>query len=148
MNLLWWNSKSDTCIQQNYTCVAIFMAPGESLFITDLSSQELQSSCSRASRDFLQSRHILLMDQCSVTVKPLTTDRPWHLGHKTAFVTRALSCISPFPRIADPSASSLLLWLPQRARVVQFYCVGLPLQSLFVELLHDPSSSQKPSSGL
>lgn len=80
------------------------------------------------------------MSQCT----PLTTDRPWHLGHKMTFVTPALSCISLPSEITDPSASSL----PQRMQEVQFYYVALPLQSLFVELLHNLSSSQKPSYGL
>jgi len=53
MKLLWWNSNSDTRSQQNYTCVTIFIAAGESLFITDLSFKESHTSCRWASRDFL-----------------------------------------------------------------------------------------------
>lgn len=84
------------------------------------------------------------MSQCT----PLSTDRPGLLGHKTTFVTAALNCISLLPRITAPSASSLLLHLPRRAWGGQFYDIALPLQPLFVELLHNPSSSQKPSYGL
>lgn len=138
MNLLWWNSKSDTCIQQNYTCVTIFIAPGESLFITDLSSQELHSSCSQASRDFLQSWHILLVEQCNVTVH--TPDHCQALApgpqndlcdhctelHFSAPQDYCSLCIFPAPPPASEGTRSAVL-LHSPASAVSFF--GAPTQS-------------------